>query len=217
MNLSNPGSALSKWIINAFHKLYYHNNSQTWDNTYWMGTKILKCPLDMWIYQEIFHELKPDLIIECGTNRGGSASFMAALLDIIGNGRILTIDIEAYDNRPQHPRVEYLLGSTVDDVVVKKVRESIKPGEKVLVILDSDHSDRHVYQEMNIYHELVSRGSYMIVEDSNVHGHPVHKHHGPGPFESIERFLKHNNEFVIDRSREKFMMTFNPTGYLKKR
>ena len=171
----------------------------------------------MWIYQEIFHELKPDLIIECGTNRGGSASFMAALLDIIGNGRILTIDIEAFDNRPQHPRDEYLLCSTVDDTVVKKVRESIKPGEKVLVILDSDHSDRHVYQEMNIYHEFVSKGSYLIVEDSNVHGHPVHKHHGPGPYESIERFLKHNNEFVIDRSREKFMMTFNPNGYLRKR
>ncbi|HTF28280.1 MAG TPA: CmcI family methyltransferase [Flavitalea sp.] len=217
MNLSNPEFSLSKWIIKAFHKLYYNNSSQTWDNTYWMGTKILKCPLDMWIYQEIFYELKPDLVIECGTNRGGSASFMAALFDLIGNGRILTIDIQEFENRPQHPRVEYLLGSTIDAPIVEKVRSSIKPGEKVLVILDSDHADKHVYQEMNIYHQFVTSGSYMIVEDSNVHGHPVHKHHGPGPFESIERFLKHNNDFTIDRTREKFMLTFNPTGYLKKR
>lgn len=217
MNFSNPATALGKWIINSFHKLYYYNSSQTWDNTYWMGTKILKCPLDMWIYQEIFHELRPDLIIECGTNRGGSASFMAALLDLIGNGRILTIDIQEFENRPKHPRVEYILGSTTDDAIVATVKSRIKPGEKVLVILDSDHSDRHVYQEIKKYNQFVTSGSYMIVEDSNVYGHPVHKHHGPGPFESIDRFMKEQNEFVIDRSREKFMMTFNPTGYLKKR
>ncbi|MET0243727.1 MAG: CmcI family methyltransferase [Flavitalea sp.] len=217
MNLSNPATSLGKWIINAFHKLYYNNSAQTWDNTYWMGTKILKCPLDMWIYQEIFYELKPDLIIECGTNRGGSASFMAALLDLIGNGRIITIDIQEFENRPVHPRVQYLLGSTVEDSIVEKIKASIKPGEKVLVILDSDHSDKHVYEEMKIYHQFVTKGSYMIVEDSNVYGHPVHKHHGPGPFESIERFMKQNNDFVIDRSREKFMMTFNPSGYLKKK
>jgi cephalosporin hydroxylase len=75
----------------------------------------------------------------------------------------------------------------------------------------------HVLREMEIYSQLVTRGSYMIVEDSNVNGHPIMPNWGDGPFEAIEEFLKHNDSFEIDKECEKYYMTFNPNGYLKKK
>jgi hypothetical protein len=86
----------------------------------------------------------------------------------------------------------------------------------VIVILDSDHSKEHVLRELMIYSELVSTGSYIIVEDTNMNGHPVAAHSGPGPMEAVSEFLKQNRRFRIDRSREKFLMTFNPMGYLRR-
>ena len=88
--------------------------------------------------------------------------------------------------------------------------------KRILVILDSDHSRGHVLEEMRCYGPLVSRNSYMVVEDSNLNGHPVMPHWGEGPLEAIRDFLKENDKFEIDRSREKFYMTFNPSGYLKR-
>ena len=92
----------------------------------------------------------------------------------------------------------------------------IDVGQVVLVILDSDHNMPHVLKEMEIYSEFVTKGSYMIVEDSNVNGHPIMPNWGPGPFEAIQRFLEENNSFEVDKNREKFYMSFNPNGYLKK-
>jgi cephalosporin hydroxylase len=90
--------------------------------------------------------------------------------------------------------------------------------KKIMVILDSDHSKEHVLKELNFYHGLVSKGSYLVVEDSNLNGHPVHSGWGtgPGPMEAIEEFLPEHPEFVIDKTKEKFLMSFNPNGYLKK-
>lgn len=85
-----------------------------------------------------------------------------------------------------------------------------------MVILDSDHSQSHVAKELASYPEFVTRGSYLIVEDTAVNGHPVAREHGPGPMEALDDFLKTNNSFEIDRSREKFLLTFNPRGYLRK-
>ena len=84
------------------------------------------------------------------------------------------------------------------------------------MILDSDHSQAHVFQELTIYSPLVTKGSYLIVEDTNVNGHPVCPEHGPGPMEAIEEFLKKNKDFVIDGEKEKFLMSFNPRGYLRR-
>lgn len=208
---------LDRVIADLFHKIYYNNAEQTWENTYWFGVKTRKIPFDLWVYQEILHEIRPDVILECGTDNGGSAYYLASLCELLGKGKVITIDINRKPNLPQHQRITYLNGSSVDTEMVKNVKNMILPTDKVLVILDSDHSKKHVLAEMKAYHELVSQGSYLIVEDSNMNNHPVGRYHGEGPMEALEEFLKTNTGFEIDSSREKYFVSFNPKGYLKKK
>jgi len=202
-------------VVNLFHKIYY--NSLVWQNTHWFGNQILKCPLDLWIYQELIYQLKPDVLIECGTFRGGSSLFFANMFDIIGKGHIVSIDITARESLPQHPRITYVSGSSTDPEVAKAINIAIGSDKCVLVVLDSDHSQDHVLSELRTYASFVSPGSYLIVEDSNINGHPVRSDFGPGPMEAIDIFLKENGEFNVDLSREKFFLTLNPRGYLKKK
>lgn len=205
-------------VVNSFHKLYYNaiTFDRTWGRTFWLGIPTLKCPLDLWIYQEMIQELRPDVVIESGTAYGGSALFLACICDMINYGRVITIDIEEKPNRPNHKRINYILGSSTSAEVADYIVKQVCQQDKVMVILDSDHRKEHVLNELNLYSRLVSVGSYIIVEDTNVNGHPVEPEFGPGPGEAVEAFLKANNEFKIDRSREKFYMTFNPGGYLKR-
>jgi cephalosporin hydroxylase len=85
-----------------------------------------------------------------------------------------------------------------------------------MVILDSDHSQSHVEKELKLFAPLVTLNSYLIVEDTNINGHPAYPSFGPGPYEAVETFLRTNDNFEVDSSREKFLMTFNPKGYLKR-
>lgn len=204
----------SKSVTDMFHNIYY--GSRVWEDTYYFGRHILKCPLDMWIYQEIFHDIKPDFLIETGTFHGGSALYYAHLFDLISNGNVITIDIEARLNMPSHNRIEFITASSTDVEVFKAVKDKVGSEKKVIVVLDSDHSMAHVYDEMKLWSDIVSIGSYLIVEDSNVNGHPVRRDFGPGPMEAIDKFLSEDTRFVIDETREKFFMTQNPRGYLKK-
>ena len=135
-------SSQDKAIIDNFHRLYYDN--LTWSKTYWLGTRVLKCPLDLWIYQEIIYETKPDIIIECGTAFGGSALYMASICDLANKGRILTIDIEPPEGKPHHERVTYLVGSSIAPEIIDQLRKLIPEKSKVMVILDSDHRKPHV-------------------------------------------------------------------------
>lgn len=202
-------------ITEQFHEQYYE--SGVWRNTFWLGVETLKCPLDLWIYQEILFELRPRYVVECGTAGGGSALFLASLCDLLGGGEVITIDIEERANRPAHPRIKYLRGSSVDEKLVNEIKDTVKDAGPVMVILDSAHSKEHVLNELRVYSEIVTAESYLIVEDTNVNGHPVLQLHGPGPMEAVEQFLRETDRFVADREREKFFMTFNPKGYLRKR
>lgn len=201
-------------ITEQFHDQYYE--SGVWRNTFWLGVETLKCPLDLWVYQEILFEVRPRWIIECGTAAGGSALFLASICDLIGGGEIITIDVIERPQRPVHPRIKYKTGSSVDQRIVGEIKDAVRGDEPVMVILDSDHRKEHVIEELRIYSEVVTAGSYLIVEDTNVNGHPVLQLHGPGPMEAIEQFLRETDKFVADREREKFFVTFNPKGYLKK-
>lgn len=217
--LQRFGIDSDKGLVNRFHKLYYDNFQNTWQNTRWLGTTVYKCPLDLWVYQEIIFETKPDIIIECGTAKGGSAYYMAFVCDVLNNGKIITIDIEAADGKPQHDRVTYIVGSSIAQETQDQLKKLIPEGSKIMVILDSDHSGEHVLKELKIFNKMVTKECYLIVEDTNLNGHPVIGWHGPGPMEALEEFLKleASNDFAIDMSKQKYYLTFNPKGYLKKR
>lgn len=210
-----PGPKAEKRIVKRFHQLYYYSRERTWENnTFWLNVPTAKCPLDLWIYQEIICETKPDIIIETGTAYGGSALFLSSICDFVQRGRIITIDVRELPDRPRHQRIEYLTGSSTSEEVVKEVAGLIKPDDRVMVILDSDHSAKHVLSELQIYSRMVTIGNYLIVEDTNINGHPVLPIWGAGPMEAVEKFISTQRDFVVDPQREKLFMTFNPKGYL---
>ena len=136
------------------------------------------------------------------------------------NGRIVTIDIERRVTNarlfPAFERIEALVGSSIDAEVVAKVR-ALAAGKRTLVILDSDHARDHVRAELDTYWSVVTPGSYLIVQDGVVNGHPVDPDHGPGPFEAVAEFLEANpGKFAVDTDRERMLFTFNPSGFLRR-
>ncbi len=204
-------------IIDNFHKLYYYSSviGGTWKNTYWFGIKIQKNPMDLIIYQEIIHALRPDIIIENGTKFGGSALFFAHICDMLDYGEVITIDINGKGKIPEHKRISYLWGNSVDRAVIDFIEKKVY-NKRVFIILDSDHSKMHVLKELELYSKFVNVGGYLVVEDTNCSGHPVFGIEGEGPMEAVKEFLKENNNFKIDRNCEKFYLTFNPFGFLRR-
>jgi len=206
-----------KRIRDEFHRAYYSG----WKGGYgtidlsWMGYRTLKCPLDLWVYQEIMVETRPEIILECGTLLGGSALYLASMCELLGEGRVISVDLTPRDGRPQHRLIEYVTGSSTDPAIVQRVTAACA-GKRVMAILDSDHSCAHVTGELKAYAPLIPVGGYLIVEDTNVNGHPVVPDFGPGPMEAVEAFLEENGDFIIDSDRERFMMTLNPNGFLKR-
>src|SRR2546421_8624377 len=197
-------------VIRSFHELYYslgQSGRGTWMKTFWMGVPLAKCPLDLWIYQELVHAIRPQLILETGTACGGTTLYLANLCDLLGGGQVVTIDTVARPSVPQHPRISYLSGSSSDPAIVREVHQRAAGKSPVIVILDSDHHRDHVLAELRAYHDLVTPGSYLIVEDTNVNGRPILPGFGPGPLEAIDAFLCENRDFEIDRSCEQFLMT----------
>jgi cephalosporin hydroxylase len=182
-----------------------------------MGVPAMKYSADAWTYQEIIFETRPDLIIETGTNRGGSALFLAHMCEIVGRGQVVTVDIEERPGRPAHPRIHYIAGSSTEPEIARRIGDMAARASNVMVILDSDHSQRHVEEELAIYAPLVSPGCYLICEDTNLNGHPVFRKHGPGPMEALRQFLPQHPEFEVDRSREVGGMTAHPGGFLRRR
>lgn len=207
-------------VIRRFTQLSF-DDPQTWKRNHWLGIRTLQNPNDVWVVQEIIIDVKPDLIIETGTLNGGSAILWAMILrEINSEGKVITIDVqdqttEARKNRTFQERVEFILGSSTDPKIVSEIGRRAKD-KKVLVILDSDHQKDHVLKEMESYGPLVNVGSYLIVQDSIVNGHPVRKEHGPGPMEAIDSFLASTDKFAPDLDRERLLFTMHPRGYLKR-
>jgi cephalosporin hydroxylase len=212
-----PHPIVRDTIVKQFHNLWHGSAEATWLATTYRGTQVLQIPFDLWIYQELVHRLRPDLIIETGTYSGGTARYLADLCDLEDHGRIVTIDVAPTGELPAHDRITYLTGSSVADDVVDQVRALLPDDGTVLVSLDSDHSADHVLQELHVYAPMVTPGSYLIVEDSSVNGHPVWPSYGPGPYEAVEKFLATNDEFEIDLGMERFMLTSNHHGFLRRR
>jgi cephalosporin hydroxylase len=201
--------------VERFHRLYYGHSGRTWKNTHWLGVPLQKCPLDLWVYQELLTEIRPELVVETGSFAGGSALYLASCMDLMKQGRVISIDI-VERQRPDHERLTFITGSSTDPSVIGQVERAAQAASPVMVILDSDHSRDHVLAELRAYAPLVTPGSYLIVEDTNI-GRPVETRLTPGPHEALEQFLRESAEFVRDPAREKFFLTFNPGGFLRRR
>ncbi|MBI1978254.1 MAG: class I SAM-dependent methyltransferase [Candidatus Omnitrophica bacterium] len=206
-------------VIHKFNKIYY--DFELFEKMGWLGVKTGQNPCDNWVMQEIITEVKPDFIIETGTGEGGTTLFYATVLSQVNElGKILTIDLvpqfgKASKFKLFQERVEFIQGSTTSPKIVEAVTQRVK-GKKVLITLDSKHTKENVLNEIKCYAPLVSRDSYLVVQDTNANGHPVLPDFGPGPYEAVQEFLKTDKNFVIDHNREKFLLTFYPSGYLKR-
>ncbi len=216
-------SADERAAVDRFSDLYYSKLDQGRGlHTIvlsWLGHEMLKCPMDLWIYQELIHRERPDLIVEIGTYKGGSALFLASLCDLVDRGEIITIDIDATHAaaRPRHPRITYLTGSSTDAAILDQVDRRAAGRTNIMVILDGDHRRDQVLAELRAYQRFITPGGFLIAEDTNINGHPSYPEFGPGPWEAVEAFLAENTDFYADRSCERFMLTMNPRGYLRRK
>ena len=207
--------------IDQFRKVYY--NPERFRSQF-LGILSVQYPTDNWVMQEIIAEVKPDFVIETGTAAGGTALFYATIIEKLNEtGKVITVDIAAHDPevakfRTWNERVLSLRGSSVSAEIFERIKQLVQ-GKRVLVTLDSDHSKEHVLKEMALYSQLVSINSYMVVQDTQLNGHPISnaEHAGmEGPWEAVQEFLKNNRNFEIDRTREKHLITAHPSGYLKR-
>lgn len=198
-------------------------------NFSWMGRPIIQYPQDMISMQEIIWDLKPDLIIETGIAHGGSLIYYASLMELIGKGEVLGIDIdirkhnrEAIENHPMYKRIKMLEGSSIDKKIVEKVSAVVTGKDTVLVVLDSNHTHDHVLEELKLYSPFVTRGSYIAVFDTIVEHLPEDNNNRPwgignNPKTAVTEFLRVNPDFEIDLAIDnKLLISVAPGGYLKR-
>lgn len=206
------------------------NTAQYSYNFSWMGRPIIQYPQDMIAMQEIIWAIQPDLIIETGIAHGGSLIYYASLLELIGKGKVLGIDIDIREHNrkeieahPMFKRIQMVQGSSIDRDIVAQVRKAAAGMEKILVCLDSNHTHEHVLQELELYSPFVSLGSYIVVFDTIVEDLP--KDYLPGrawsvgnnPKTAVAEFLKTHAEFSTDTDIDnQLMISVAPGGYLKR-
>lgn len=213
------GSLTKEWHIREFSRLHY--DSTVWLKTTWLDVPAFQNPCDMWTMQEIITRIRPDFIVETGTAQGGSSLYFATILSQVNEkGMVITVDISPnVVGASKYPifneRVEVITGDSVSQEVISRIADRVK-GHTVLVTLDSLHTKDHVLKELKLYSKFVSLNSYLIVQDTNINGHPVYSNFGPGPMEALTEFLSDNKDFQIDRDMERQLLTYYPSGYLKR-
>lgn len=199
-------------------------------NFKWMGRPIIQYPQDIVIMQELIWEIKPDLIIETGIAHGGSLILYASILELIGKGEVLGIDIDIREHNkkeildhPMSKRISMIEGSSIDPVIVDKVKAIAKDKETIMVLFDSNHSHEHVMEELKAYANLTTVGSYCVVFDTVVEDLPKAIYNdrpwdvGSNPKTAVFDFLKTNDNFEIDKGIDnKILISVAPDGYLKR-
>ena len=196
----------------------------------WMGRPVIQFPQDMIAGQEIVWSVKPDLIVETGIGRGGSLIYYASLLQLLGgNGRVLGIDIDIREHNrveiekhPMFERIDMIQGSSTDPRIAAQARAAAETVGAVLVVLDSNHTHEHVFEELKLYAPLVTKGSYLIVYDTIIEDLPEDyfpdRPWGPGnnPRTAVNAYLKTTDRFEVDHLIDaKLQITVGRGGYLK--
>tara|TARA_B100001013_G_scaffold321095_1_gene230869 strand:+ start:215 stop:967 length:753 start_codon:yes stop_codon:yes gene_type:complete len=212
-----------KWFYKSFNYEYpYHFT--------WLGRPIIQYPQDIIGLQELMWKIKPDLIIETGIARGGSLIFSASILEMIGKGKVIGIDVEIrkqnkIEIQKHHlfKRIIMLEGSSLDEKIVKKVYRLARGKKKILLLLDSFHTHDHVLRELNLYSNLIRKDNYILVFDTIIEDMPKNTFpnrpwgKGNNPKTAVKEFLKINKNFKLDRKmEEKLLITSCPNGLLKR-
>ena len=181
------------------------------------GIPAIKCPFDFTLYQMILWEVKPDLVIEIGTNKGGTTLYIADLLMLFNAGEIHTIDVAENKEDPsllRHPKIKIFKEGFAQYDITK-----VKGFKNILIIEDGSHKYEDSLNALNKFAPIVSKGSYYIVEDGIISALGKAKEYNGGPKKAIKEFLQQNDNFIVDKKWCNFFgmnATFNTNGYLKK-
>jgi cephalosporin hydroxylase len=190
--------------------------SHAWRKTTWLGQPVAKPPTDLIAYQEMITRLRPEWIIETGTGNGGRALFLASICELLEHGQVLSIDPRKADDRPQHPRITYVTANPVRGDTVQRVHDVVGDAPNALVVLGSRGTRQRMVAEFNLYSPLVPLGSYVVMEETIVNGHPVWPSFGAGPAEAVKNVINTRGDFAPDPDMERSGLTFNPHGFLKR-
>ena len=195
----------------------------------WLGLPIIQMPQDTLLTAELIWQNKPDVIIETGIAWGGSVVLYASLLQLIGKGKVVAIDLNLMDHvtaqimgYPFSNRITLVKGSSTASDIVAKVKSAIEPGQSVMVLLDSNHTHEHVLEELRLYAPLITKGQYLVVSDTVVEDIPVQTHRprpwGPGnnPKTALKAYLAESRRFEVDSyTNAKPLLTYSPDGYCR--
>ena len=198
-----------QWLKLGWNQKYTYTFS-------WLGRPIIQLPEDLMRIQEVIYKVKPDVILETGIAHGGSLIYYASLFQAIGKGRVIGVDIEirlhnrqAIESHELFPLITLIEGSSIAPEIVRQVKSLVKPGETVMVVLDSCHTKQHVLAELKYYYDLVSPGSYIVVTDGimkNLDDVPRGKAEWKldNPAEAAIEFVAQHPEFVIEQPQWPF-------------
>ena len=209
------------WIKSAAqHRLMYEPN--------WLGRPVIQFPTDIVAIQELIWKLQPDVIVETGVAHGGSLVLSASILELIGKGTVVGVDIEirpsnrnAIEAHPLNHRIKLIEGSSTAEDTLSAVRALVEDAERVLVMLDSNHTEAHVLKELELYSSFVTPESYIVAHDGAQawvwdipNGKPEWR--DDHPLSAIHKFLKSHTEFSIDAYWTRWGITSSPEGFLKR-
>lgn len=217
---------LAEFVLDPEYKAKYGKTVADWmgeqyretmfKKVTWMGVKLVKLPFDLWIYQEILYRTKPEVVVEIGSFEGGSTLYFAHLLDILGEGQVISVDIDRSNYHVSHPRITEVTGDCLAPAIFDRVRELCE-SKRTMIVHDGDHHEEHVRACLELYGPLVTPGCYFIVEDAAMD--VFHRYHPmgsskKGPLGAIRGFVESSPDFEIDRACERYGITQNPNGYL---
>lgn len=179
----------------------------------WCGIPIIRHPDDIVLQQEIMWSLKPTHVIETGIARGGSLALSASLIEISGiNGKVLGLDIQILPHAINSltpwlakGRIDVLECDSTSEKAIRKAQTFLSDNfSPVLLVLDSNHSHKHVLNELNALAPLLPTGSVVMVADTIIEEMPADYYanrpwgRGNNPFSAVVEFLRSNSDFEMD-------------------